>query len=93
MNGLSLIAIFVLMAAIAAFAVLCLRRENTNMSRGAWSAALTASAAVIGFFVGAFLNDAFGGATVFALIAGVGCIVNAIDDLKEDASEDEEPEA
>ena len=55
--------------------------------------AITASAAVIGFFVGAGLNDAFGGASVFALIAGVGCVVNAIGDLKEDASEDEKTEA
>ena len=93
MNGLSLIAILVLMAAVAAFVVLCLRKENTNMSRGAWSAALTAVAAVIGFFAGAFLNNAFGGAIVFAIIAGVGCIVSAIDDLKEDTAEDEKTEA
>lgn len=63
------------------------------MSKTGWAVAITASAAVIGFFVGAGLNDAFGGATVFALIAGVGCIVNAIDDRREDASEDKEPEA
>ena len=63
------------------------------MSKTGWAVAITASAAVIGFFVGAGLNDAFGGATVFALIAGVGCIVNAIGDLKEDASEDEDAEA
>lgn len=63
------------------------------MSKTGWAVTITASAAVIGFFIGAFLNDAFGGATVFALIAGVGCIVNAIGDLKEDALEDEEPEA
>ena len=54
--------------------------------------ALTAGAAVIGFFVGAFLNDAFGGSIVFAVIVGVGCIVNAISDLKEETSEDEETE-
>ena len=63
------------------------------MSKTGWAVAITASAAVIGFFVGAGLNDAFGGAIVFAIVAGVGCIVSAIGDLKEDASEDEEPEA
>ena len=63
------------------------------MSKTGWAVAITASAAVIGFFVGAFLNDAFGGAIVFAIVAGVGCVVNAIDDLKEEPSEDEETEA
>lgn len=34
---------------------------------------------VVGAFVGAALNDMLGGATLFSLIAGIACIVDAID--------------
>ena len=33
----------------------------------------------VGLFVGSTLDDAFGGATLFALISGIACIVYAID--------------
>lgn len=35
--------------------------------------------ACAGFFVGSTLDDAFGGAILFALISGISCIVYAID--------------
>ena len=38
-----------------------------------------ALAAVIGIFAGAALGDAVGGAILLTLIAGMGCIVCAID--------------
>ncbi len=34
--------------------------------------------AFIGFLVGAFLNDAIGGAVLFAMISGIACIIQAI---------------
>lgn len=40
---------------------------------------IMALAAVTGTFVGAALGDPLGGAILFALIAGIGCIVYAID--------------
>lgn len=40
---------------------------------------IMALAAVTGTFVGAALGDTLGGAILFALIAGIGCIVYAID--------------
>ena len=36
-------------------------------------------AGIIGFFMGAFLDDAMGGAILFAMIAGMACIIYAID--------------
>lgn len=36
-------------------------------------------AAIAGFFVGAFLDDAMNGAILFSLIAGTACVVYAID--------------
>ncbi len=40
--------------------------------------------AVIGLFVGAALdNNAFGGSILFSLIAGITCIVNAIENFEE----------
>ena len=47
--------------------------------RTAGAVIIMALAAVIGIFIGAALGDAVGGAILFALIAGVGCIVYAID--------------
>jgi len=40
-------------------------------------------AAIIGFFAGAFLNDAIGGATLFSLVAGIACIIYAIDNREQ----------
>lgn len=34
---------------------------------------------IAGFFAGAFLNEAMGGAILFSMIAGIACIVYAID--------------
>lgn len=40
-------------------------------------------AAAAGFFAGAFLGDAMGGAILFALITGIGCIIRAIEETKD----------
>ena len=37
-------------------------------------------AAVAGFFLGAMVNDAMGGAILLALIAGIGCLVHTIEE-------------
>ena len=37
------------------------------------------TAAIIGFFIGAYLNEAMGGAILFSMIAGISCIVYNID--------------
>lgn len=39
-------------------------------------------AAVIGFFMGSGMNQAMGGATLFAVIAGFSCTIQAIDGRK-----------
>lgn len=39
-------------------------------------------AAVAGFFLGAAVNDAMGGAILLSLIAGIGCIVHTIEKQK-----------
>lgn len=36
-------------------------------------------AGIVGFFMGAFLNDPMGGAILFAMIAGIACIIYVID--------------
>ncbi len=36
-------------------------------------------AAIAGFFLGAFLGDTLGGMLLLTLIAGIGCIVHAIE--------------
>ena len=36
-----------------------------------------------GYFAGATANEAMGGAILFAMIAGIGCLVYAIDNQKE----------
>ncbi len=36
-------------------------------------------AAFIGFFMGAGMNEAMGGATLFAVIAGFACTIQAIE--------------
>ena len=40
-------------------------------------------AAVIGFFMGSGMNEAMGGATLFAVIAGFACTIQAIGSNKE----------
>ena len=39
-------------------------------------------AAVIGFFMGSGMNQAMGGATLFATIAGFACTIQAIESKK-----------
>ena len=36
-------------------------------------------AGIIGFFAGAALGDSFGGAMLFSMIAGIACVIYAID--------------
>ncbi len=43
------------------------------------SVIITAAAGVIGFFAGAALDNAFGGAILLSLIAGIACIVYTLD--------------
>ena len=47
--------------------------------RTAGTVIIMAFAAAVGTFAGAALGDTLGGAILFALIAGMGCIVYAID--------------
>ena len=42
------------------------------------SVVIMAISAFIGFLAGAFLNSPMGGAILFALIAGIACIIRAI---------------
>lgn len=39
--------------------------------------------AITGFFIGAFLNEAMGGAILFSMIAGIACIVYNIENREE----------
>ena len=36
-------------------------------------------AGIVGFFAGAALGDSFGGAILFSMIAGIACVIYAID--------------
>ena len=36
-------------------------------------------AGIVGFFVGAYLSDAMGGAILFSLISGIACLIYTID--------------
>ncbi len=40
-------------------------------------------AGIVGFFIGAAMNEAMGGAVLFSMIAGTACIVYTIDNHKE----------
>lgn len=42
-----------------------------------------ALAGIVSFFIGASLNDGFGGAILFSLIAGIACVVYAIDNREQ----------
>lgn len=44
---------------------------------------IMAIAAITGFFIGATLNEAMGGAILFSLIVGIACIVYNIDNRGE----------
>ena len=38
---------------------------------------------IVGFFVGSALENAFGGAILFSLIAGIACVIYTIDNREE----------
>ena len=59
-----------------------LRIEEASSVRTVISIVIIIIAAVIGFFMGAGMNQAMGGATLFALIAGFACTIQAIDSSK-----------
>ena len=40
-------------------------------------------AGIVGFFIGAFLNEPMAGTILFSIIAGIACIVYAIDNHEE----------
>ena len=40
-------------------------------------------AGVAGFFVGASVNDAMGGAVLFAMVAGIACVIYTLDNREE----------
>ena len=40
-------------------------------------------AGIVGFFIGASLNDGFGGAILFSLIAGIACVVYTVDNREQ----------
>lgn len=40
-------------------------------------------AAVIGFFLGSGMNESTAFATLFAVVAGFGCVIHAIDSKKQ----------
>lgn len=41
-------------------------------------------AAIVGFFLGAVMDDAMGGAILFVLISGIGCIISTIKNSNRD---------
>ena len=49
------------------------------MSKTFMSIILMFISALIGFFLGAMVNDPIGGSILFAMITGIACIVYAID--------------
>lgn len=50
-----------------------------NKSRTVVSLIIMVISAFAGFLVGAFLNDAVGGAILFAIISGIACIIYTVD--------------
>ena len=38
---------------------------------------------IVGFFIGAFLDNSMGGAILFSMVAGFACVVHAIGDREE----------
>ena len=49
------------------------------MKRSTAALVIMIVAGIVGYFAGAFLGSALGGAILFSLIAGLACIVEAID--------------
>lgn len=50
-----------------------------NKFRTVVSVIVMVIAAIVGFFIGASLDDALGGAILFALIAGFACVIYTLD--------------
>ena len=50
-----------------------------NKFRTVVSVIVMVIAAIVGFFIGASLCDALGGAILFALIAGFACVIYTLD--------------
>ncbi len=40
-------------------------------------------AGIIGFFIGSALDNSFGGAILFSMISGIGCIIYTLDNQQE----------
>ena len=55
----------------------------TKKFRTSISVTIMIFAEIGGYFAGATANEAMGGAILFAMIAGIGCLVYAIDNQKE----------
>jgi K+ transporter len=53
--------------------------EYVNMFRTVVSIIVMIFVGIVGFFLGAAVNDCMGGAILFVLIAGIACIVYVID--------------
>ena len=58
------------------------RFVEVSVMRTMISSVIIVIAAVIGFFMGAGINQAMGGATLFATIAGFSCTIQAIESKK-----------
>ena len=54
------------------------------MSRAVGSSVLSLLGSIVGFFLGAFLNQPMEGAIVGTLVVGIGCIVYAVDQQERD---------
>ena len=38
---------------------------------------------IVGFFIGSTLDNSFGGAILFSMISGIGCIIYTLDNRRE----------
>jgi len=54
-----------------------------NTFRTIASVIIMVIAAAVGFFAGAFLDDAMGGAILLAMIAGIACLIYVHDNREE----------
>jgi len=52
---------------------------NMKKDRTIVSVIIMVLVGIIGFFVGAALDNSFGGALLFSMIAGIACIINTLD--------------
>ena len=63
----------------------CIRKTKLFMKkfRTVASVIIMVIAGIVGFFIGAFLNEPMAGTILFSMIAGIACIVYAIDNHEE----------